>query len=192
MNLFALDEYNAATRLVVHRWIEARTDDLAPSLRQFPRLEVEQVRTARVTMPDGAVERVAPIRNEDGGQFNIREVVAGRFDDLRANFESVAERRAKLMVSFWQQWVERGLTEGSVTKASGPPTWDSLMDGLEKLALDFDADGEPKFKIVAGTGAAPLLERLGPRDAAQEARWQSLMARKKEERRARERQRRMA
>jgi hypothetical protein len=118
--------------------------------------------------------------------------VAGRLGDLRANLEAVAKRRAELMVAYWQQWVEQGVTEGSITKASGAPTWDSMMDGLEKLALGFDEDGEPKFNVVGGTGAAPLLKALGPRDAAEEARWQELMTRKKEERRARERHRRMA
>lgn len=192
MSLFALDEYNDAARRVACRWIDARTYELAPSLRLFPRYEVEHVRTARVAMVDGTVERVEPARNQDGGQLDIREAVAGRLGDLQANLEAVAERRASGLVAFWQQQVERGLAEGSIARASGPPTWDSVMDALQTLDLDFSDDGHPRFEVVAGEGSAQLLAALGPRDATQEVRWQQLMARKKEERRARERNRHMA
>lgn len=192
MRLFRLDEYNEAAGRVVYRWIDRRSDELAPSLREFPRLEVEHVRTSRMTLPDASVARIQPVRQEDGGQLNIREAVAGRLDDLRASLNGVADRRARRMVAFWEEQQARGLLAGAVAKGSGPPSWDSVMDGLEELALTFDEAGEPNIKIVAGSAAAPLLNKLGPRDAGQEQRWKELMMRKKEEARARERHRRLA
>jgi hypothetical protein len=192
MDLFRLDEYNDAVRRVAYRWIDARTTLLAPSLSLFPRQEVEYVRTSRSSMPDGSVQRVAPVHNQDGGRFDIRRAVEGDFEDLKANLEEVAQRRAKTMVAFWQELEARGLTAGSVVKAAKGPSWDTIMDGLEELALTFDDAGEPVFHIVAGTASGPLLQSLGARSAAEEQRWQELMARKGEEARARQRHRRMA
>jgi hypothetical protein len=118
--------------------------------------------------------------------------VAGRFEQLESTFDAAAMRRAKAMVAYWQEQVDRGMAQGSIVKAAGPPSWDALMDALESLDFGFDEDGNPRFKPVAGTEAADPLKALPVPTAKQRERWDALMARKKEAWLARQRHRRMA
>lgn len=187
-----LDEYNAAAAKVAYGWIDRRTPELAPSLWMFPRAEVEHVRIARVTSASDEVERIEPVRRHDEGTFDISEVVAGRFGQLRESLDQVAADRARVMVGFWQEQVDRGMASGTIVKAQGPPSWDSVMDALDSLQFGFDEQGQPQVHTVEGPSAAPLLKALGPRDAAQERRWQELMTDKIGEWRTRQRDRRMA
>jgi hypothetical protein len=192
MPLFRLDEYNDAARRQVYGWIQTRALELAPSLKLFPRIEVEHVRTSRVTLPDGRIERIEPVAREDSGQIDIREVVDGRFEQLRESFGAAASESARAQVAYWEGQVDRGLTPGTMVKVRRPVTWDSIMDALEGLAIGFDEAGEPTYGEILGQGAARTREGLPPRDAKQERRWQALMDRKRQEWRARQRNRRMA
>lgn len=192
MTLFRLDEYNGPARVAIYEWIDRRMLEHAPSLRQFPRATVEHVRTTRFTTAEGEVRRIPPRSRHDEGKMNIREVVAGRFEQLRETFDTAAIERAKAMVAYWQEQVDRGLALGSISKAAGPPSWDAMMDALENLDFGFDEHGNPRFKAVAGTAAADLLDSLPAPTAEQTHRWDALMARKKEAWLARQRHRRMA
>ncbi len=192
MTLFRLDEYNDAARLAIYEWIESRTVTHAPSLKQFPRVTVEQVRTTRFTTAEGEVKRTPPRSRHDEGKMDIREVVAGRFEQLRETFDAAAIERAKVMVAFWQEQVDRGMGQGSISKGKGPPSWDAVMDALEDLEFGFDEEGNPRFKTVAGPAAADPLKALPARTPEQERRWDELMSRKKEAWLAGQRRRRMA
>ncbi len=192
MTLFRLDEYNDEARVAIYEWIDRRVVEHAPSLRQFPRATVEHVRTTRFTTAEGEVRRTPPRSRHDEGKMDIREVVAGRFEQLRDTFDAAAIERAKAMVAFWQEQVDRGVAQGSISKATGPPSWDALIDALENLEFGFDEEGNPKFKAVAGPAAADLLESLPPPTAEQKRRWDALMTQKKEVWLARQRRRRMA
>lgn len=192
VTLFRLDEYNDAARVAIYEWIDRRVVEHAPSLRQFPRVTVEHVRTTRLTTAEGEVKRTPPRSRHDEGKMNIGEVVAGRFEQLRDTFDAAAIERAKALVAYWQEQVDRGLARGSISKATGPPSWEAMMDALEDLEFGFDEQGNPRFKAVAGTAAADLLDSLPPPTAEQKRRWDALMVRKKEAWLARQRHRRMA
>lgn len=192
MTLFRLDEYNEAARVAIYEWIDRRVLESAPSLRLFPRATVEHVRTTRFTTAEGEVIRSPPRSRHDEGKMDISEVVAGRFEQLQSTFDAAAIKRAKALVAHWQEQVDRGLAQGSISKASGPPSWDALMDALEDLEFGFDEAGNPRFKAVAGPAAADLLEALPAPTAEQQRRWEELMARKKEAWLARQRPRHMA
>jgi hypothetical protein len=192
VTLFRLDDYNDAARVAVYKWIDRRVLEHAPSLQQFPRMTVEHVRPTRFTTTEGEVRRTPPRSRHDEGKMDIGEVVAGRFEQLQSTFDAAAINRAKAMVVYWQDQVDRGMAQGSISKATGPPSWEALMDALENLDFGFDEDGNPRFKAVAGTAAADLLEALPAPTVEQRQRWDALMARKKEAWLARQRHRRMA
>jgi hypothetical protein len=192
MSLFRLEEYNRAAQRRIYEWINARTDHLAPSLRMFPTVEVEQVRPTRISTAEGEVHRIVPIERESEGKMNISAVVEGNFDQLRKTFDGAAQDRAKAMVAFWQKQADRGLLAGAVAKGKGPPSWGGIMDALEELEISFDDAGAPMFQAVGGPKAAAIFDSLPARTPAEEERWQALMARKQEEWRARKRNRRLA
>ncbi len=188
--LFRLPEYDIAAKVVAYTAIDELSMVHAPSLRLFPRRPVQHVPVARVNVDDQPPVGISPASHSDGGRFNIRAVVAGRFDDLVANFDTAAEHAAKAKVRYVQSALDQ-VTDATGNVVRGGPSWETLMAMLENAPVGFDDDGNPTFEIIAGPAAAEKFHLPEP-TAEQRAAWDALMERKRDEFRARERHRRLS
>ncbi len=128
--LFRLPEYDIAAKVVSYTAIDELSMVHAPSLRLFPRRPVQHVPVARVNVDDQPPVRISPASHSDGGRFNIRAVVADRFDDLVANFDTAAEHAAKAKVRYVQSALDQ-LTDATGNVVHGGPSWETLMAMLE-------------------------------------------------------------
>lgn len=72
---------------------------------------------------------------------------------------------------------------------SGPISYDVLIDALERVDLTFDNDGEHGAVAVMNRESYARLMQQGPPTAAQQARLDEVMRRKREEFHARRRRR---
>jgi len=189
--LFRLPEHDIAAKTVAHPAIDELSLVHAPSLRLFLRRPVPHVPVARVNIDDQPPLRIAPVPRADGGRFDIRAVVVGRFDDLVANLGTAARNTAKTKVRYMQSVLDR-VTEATGQRRPRRPSWETLMAMLENAPVGFDDDGNPTFKIIAGPAAADKFNNLPEQTAKQRAAWDALMERKRDEFRARERHRRLS
>lgn len=189
MELFALSEYVRGAGQVVYRYLDRRVEDYAPSLKLFPRVQ-RQVRTARMTQASG-VTRIDPVRRRVRSEIDAREVIAGRLDAVRRSLDQVAKQRGPALVAQWETAVATGAAGEQVVRGNQALTWETLMDAIEQVPLEFDENDQPTFRFVMGTAAGKRLRELPPMSSKQRARWKALIDRKREEFRARRRNRRL-
>jgi hypothetical protein len=123
------------------------------------------------------------------GEVDASAVVAWDLASIKRSLNRVAEQHASALVANWQAAVNAGVMGNSVVRGPKPLTWDAFMDAIEQLPIGFDDDGQPTFKVALGSEALRRLNQT-PISPAQIARWNSLLERKREEFRARQRDRR--
>lgn len=189
-SLFALREYDLAAQVAFRAAMEDLLPIIAPALKAFRVVEMEAVPTAQVPIDAQAPLAIEPEHRETSIRFNPERVVAGQLDAVFEPLLEAAEELARARLEYMRRTLET-LTDatGQVTKGA-EITWHSVMDVVESMPLKFDEAGEPTFTFWPPS-AQQRYEALLPRDAAEEKRWRELMDRKREEARARERDRRL-
>lgn len=189
MVLFRLPDYDLAACRVAYGLIEARSVAHAPDLAAFPTMPVAQVRPERVAYEPGAHITVEPVQHHGEGRFDIRAVVAGDFTQLGQELDAAARSRAQAMLAFVTSTLD-DVTDatGNVVHGTGEPSWEALMTMIEKARIGFDPDGQPTFAIWPAR-AAERFASLPPKTPEQQQRWDALMARKRREFDARQRNR---
>lgn len=144
------------------------------------------------------VLRVEPIRTEDGREMPVAEPLAVS-TDLTMSYEraiigdftevgEIAERAAhatlgQVMPSFYELIDRTTTATGNVVDAGGALTYDTLLDALEKVHIsEFDEAGHPVgMTLLMNPATAQNLQALGPPTAEQDARYQAIIQRKREE-----------
>ena len=82
---------------------------------------------------------------------------------------------------------------GQVTSSGGRPfSWDDVIDGLEKLELNFDENGEASGLTLVASPEVAAKMRSTPMTSDQDRRWRELIVRKRDEFNARRRRRTLA
>jgi hypothetical protein len=127
----------------------------------------------------------------------VEDIAKMKADTLIQSMTAAADQMALRNTKLFIEEVRRATEEvGNVVDAHGQPvSKELLLQMLEKLAIDFDQNGNPELPaIVAGTKICEALVRLGgelDNDADWERRFGEIIARKKEEWRARESDRKL-
>lgn len=187
--LFALPEYANAAGSVVSAYLDHRAVELAPSLKLI-RPSPHPVRAIRFSDSSGT-KRYEPSLEPLRGEIDGSVVVTGDLASIEQSLNLVAEQHARALVANWQGAVNAGVMGNSVVRGPTPLTWDAFMDAVEQTPIGFDADGDPTFRLAAGSEALRRLKQT-PMSPAQIARWKALLERKREEFRARQRDRRIS
>jgi hypothetical protein len=189
--VFALTEYDRAAKIGFHDAMEALALAIEPALRPFEVRQVGAVPVATVSTDAGDVIEIPPVRNTQTITFDPARVVAG---DGGAVLESLLEAATRSAAARLE--VMRGhlntLTEGmgQVVKVDREMNWEGIMAVVEAAPIGFDATGEPTF-VLWPPAAQERYDHLEQGTPDQETRWQRLMEKKREEHRARERDRRL-
>jgi hypothetical protein len=104
----------------------------------------------------------------------------------------VAEKYAEAMGTAFFQTM-RDVTEavGNAIDAGGQPfTWDLFLDGLEKMEIAFDENGQPKVQVLINPDTWRLLQAV-ERTPEHDRRLEDIMQRKRGEWNAQQRPRRL-
>lgn len=158
-------------------------------------VEVPEVYDQKIETPTGATTVL------EGVQFNVSIELSltkltngepGYFAELAYNH--AMEALDQYMPQFYQRIGKLSDDMGNTVDAKGKgPSWDLFIDTLEKRPLDFDAHGNiTGLTIVSSPEVAEAFKRLGPMTEQQTARLNALIARKKEEFNARQRNRKLS
>jgi hypothetical protein len=109
---------------------------------------------------------------------------------VAAAYETATSALDQLMPQFYAG-LDRILERtGQVTSNRGEPfSWDGVIDGLEKMELNFDENGQPSgLTMVAGPEFVEEMQST-PMTPEQDRRWREVIERKREEFNARRRRR---
>lgn len=189
--VFALPEYERQAALAFREALEALVLAFAPALRAFEVREAETVPTSRVRTPSGGAIEFAPVRNTQTISFEPGAVIDGDLAAVHDAASKTAIRMAEVRLAFMREYLE-ALTEGmgQVVRVDREMSWEGVMRVIEAAPIGFDDAGAPTFAIWP-PAAQTRYDNLGARTPEQEARWQELMSVKREEHRARQRDRRL-
>jgi hypothetical protein len=191
---FALYEYNDAVEWRSRIAMEALLGVVEPALRAFRVIEVEAVPTTHVPIDGDRSIDLAPTHLEQTVSFDAECVQRAVDGDLAAVHRALlagARWLACARVAHMKRALDT-ITEaiGQVARVGQEMTWESIMTAVKNLPIGFDAGGSPTFELWPPQ-AQLRYEALPARDADQERRWRQLMHDKREEARARERDRRL-
>ncbi|MBO4208996.1 hypothetical protein [Micromonospora echinofusca] len=183
-----LTEYDVAG----YEFLLAGTDALMratdPVYGRMRRVPMDVVSPVSVDVGEGRAVRVEPIDASSWISFDVGEAIAGERQLLLSEMAFLAQRQlAAIMSGFYSHVGE--VAEAVGNTVSGPMSWDLIIDALERVDLVFRDDGEHGGMIVMNQQTYARLVRQGPPTAAQQARVDDILRRKREEFDARRRRR---
>lgn len=120
--------------------------------------------------------------------FKLEEVEEMTHEKVLDKIDTLAREMAGQIARRGYEVIDEAAQEvGNVTSADGEPlSIDLLLEGLEKMHLSFDEEGQPSgLRLVAHPNMAPTLENIYSQ-LESHPRYQELMERKREEERVRE------
>jgi hypothetical protein len=189
--LFDLPEYDRAA----HQFIFAAITELArarsPILSMVRRETVEGGLGSRVTTDEGVMLELEAheVVLEQG--YALDEVIRGDFGGVLASLDEAADQEARSLVGALFENMRR-ITEatGMVVESKGGPTPEAILEMIDKMELSFDDAGEPKMPtLVAHPDAVAKLPPWLPEHSERLA---EILQRKREERDARRRDRKLS
>lgn len=159
---------------------------------ETPRVYVHEGNRMRTVRADGSIE-VTPFKTASAELLIKRSEVPSLTPEARLAMidkmaDEMAEKVSKNMFESLNATLEAA---GQTVDSRGKPlTVDVLLETLEKMDIEFDANGAPTgLQLVVGPAVAPTIQRLRERfetDSEVQRRHKELMHRKRMEWRARE------
>ena len=146
-----------------------------------------------IVRENGSVSEMNPREIKVGVEIKLKEIEGMNhemvLDKINSMAEGMAQEQAELMYGVMNKTAEE---TGNVASSDGKPfSIDLLLDALEKMHIEFDAEGQPSgLTFVANPKMSSSLEKILSQ-AADDPRYQALMKRKKGEWRVRESNRKL-
>lgn len=189
--LFELPEYDRAAHEFIFGAITELARARSPVLSMIRRETVEGGFGSRVTTDEGVRLELEPheVVLEQG--YKLDEVIHGDFGGVLTSFDQAADQEARSLVGALFENMRR-VTEatGMVVESKGGPTPETILEVIDKMELSFDDTGEPQMPtLVAHPNAVAKLPPWLPEHSERLA---EILQRKREERDARRRDRKLS
>ncbi|GGN07647.1 hypothetical protein GCM10009721_39160 [Terrabacter tumescens] len=178
------------------RWFNQTVQELQralhPLLAQIPRAELADgpPRIEEGEPPPPEASRLyRPMKTSHVWTVSVEDVVEFKLDQFLADTYAVAEGTGAQMVKgFFELISQVSEDHGNVIQATDRDFFDVYADAMEKIELEFDAEGNPTTTIFMHPD---LLEKLKDKKPTpeQEARLNAILERRREEWRAARRRR---
>ena len=153
-----------------------------------PKSEIVEGDKVILVRSDGSREEVEMKKAEAKVETKLEEVEEMTHEKVLDKIDILAREMAKQIAKTVYETMSEAAEEvGNVTSADGRPlSIDLLLEGLEKMHLSFDEEGQPsELKLVAHPKMSSALEKIYSQIESH-PRYQELMERKREEWRVRE------
>lgn len=153
-----------------------------------PKSEIFEGDEVILTRSDGSREEVKVKKAEGKMEIKLKEIEEMTHERILDKINTVAREMAKQIAKEGYETLSQAAEGvGNVTSADGKPlSIDLLLEGLEKMHLSFDEDGQPSgLRLVAHPKMSSALEKICSQ-LESHPRYQELMERKREEERVRE------
>ena len=191
-SLFQLPEYEQATV----QWIWTAINELMrvkdPVLQQIRQEVVEGIPPNRLTLASGEVMDMPPLKIEAQFLLPTPPLIQGDFAPVYEALETAADQGlASMMPQFFKNIADICEAAGQSIKTAGL-TYDSILEGLEGIQIDFKDDGSPRLPtLTMHPDTAAKLVALGSPTEEQNRRYQELIEKKRRDFLARRRTRRL-
>jgi hypothetical protein len=192
---FSLPEYEVAQFRFIHaavgKLMKAK-DSLYASIPEAPPWEALPI--TQNTMPSGEVVEHEPLMIESRIIIKFDDVRSCNLDALSEQVDSMAEERLSIvMPHFFSVIGKTSEAAGTGTDARGKPfSFDSFLEGLEKVEIRFDREGQPILPtLVVHPLMAQQIASLPPPTEEQQRAYDDLISRKRGEFNARRRYRKL-
>lgn len=183
-----LPEYRAAGLNFFMDGVEAlmrAQDPVYASIRMVP---VDTVGPSVVDLGGGRTVTAEPTEVTWNISLDIAEAISGGRHQLLAGMDAAArDQLGQVMSRFFAHLDDVCAATGNVTRAA--LSWDAIIEAFDQVEVAFDEDGNHGMQMVAAPETLERLLQQGPPTTEQLARWQTIMARKREEFHARRRRR---
>lgn len=161
----------------------------------IPRAEpVEAVPTTQNTMPSGEVVQNSPVMAEAKFVLRYDDIRSSSADALAEQMDGAADQNLSIVMPHLFDVLDRTCkAAGNVSNAGGKPfSFESLLEGLEKIEIPFDDNGKPELPtLVMSPAVAEQVRTLPPVTPDQQKRLDDLIERKRKEHNARRRDRKL-
>lgn len=155
-----LDEYDLACREFFREAVDAVVAASEPILGRIRRETVEVLPAMVTTVDAGEEVRQAPVQASGRALFTVAGGLAGDFDEVAVAVAQVAEQFTDaVMPNFFAQLSDLTEATGNVVRSDAGLSWESVLEGFEKVQMSFDEDGNPSGLTVTMNPAD--IERLG-------------------------------
>jgi hypothetical protein len=192
---FSLPEYEAALLKFVHngvgRLMEAKDEVWASIPRRPP---VEALPITQNTMPSGEVVEMRPMKIGFEFNFKFDSIIRCDSDELAAQMDRAADQNLAVIMPQFFKLVERTTdATGMTIDATGRPfSFELYLEGLEKVEIDFDKNGQPILPtLVMAPDLAEYIRSMPPITPDQQRALDALMDKKRKEHDANRRHRRL-
>ncbi|MEI2704338.1 MAG: hypothetical protein V9E89_03525 [Ilumatobacteraceae bacterium] len=186
---FALDEYSSAAVAFFSDAVHAvaRADGI---LAEIEVESVEALPLSQNTLPSGEVLPMAPAEVSALITLTISEGIDGRFDDYHLAIASAANDYSSQVVPHMFDHISRLCdATGNVVDGAGKSIWEAQLEMLETIAISFNEDGEPSLPQLFMHPDTAAKMGQPPEDF--QARFDSILIRRRDEWLARRRTRRL-
>lgn len=189
-----MPEYESALADLSSFLVRTMMAALDPVLGQMEHRTVDHLPGGSV--PDGvAIGFTHDINAQFRFVLDVKTLVQADFDAWAAMIHDAAEEGLSVvMPQFFAGLDEACRRAGTSVDASGRPlSWDTFLDGIAAIEIDFDDAGNPKLPaIVVSPSTLERMKMLPAFDETQNARFKQIIGRKKAAFDARRRVRRLA
>ncbi len=192
---FQVPEYDKAGREFFRRAVNEQMAAKDALFGMIAREEVEELPRNRVALASDELVETAPMTMESAFTLSREATIAGDLSDVSNAIDAAAESGlSSLMPQFFRNLAAVLDAAGQTVDAAGAPfSHDLLLDAIEGVEITFNDDGTPNMPTMfINPGMVKELEALPPATPEQDARFEAIMIRKREDFFARKRSRRLS
>ena len=189
-----MPEYEAAVAQLSYVLVGEMMAALDPVLGQIRRESVDHLPVGSAP-GDVAVGFTRGIETRFRFVLDVRALIETDLDAWATMVHDAAEEGLSVvMPQFFAGLDEASQRAGTNVDARGKPfSWDTFLDGIEAVEIDFDDEGKPKMPtLVVSPNNLERIKALPPLDEAQNARFKLIIEKQKAAFDARRRVRRLA
>jgi hypothetical protein len=176
---------------VIKRLMQKRAHGMS-IVDNVPHQPVFEGHALSIRRADGVVDQSDFHLASGAANVPVEAIKSGRLEDVLNALMPVSTEAGAAMAKYIYQTIEAGVKSvGNELSAGGKPmTAELILDALDKVLVDFDADGQPKWPTIVVHPS--LSDRLKAEDArfgsepALAQRFAEITERKREQWRARE------
>ena len=182
--LFRPTEYEQAERALVSQLLFELPVQKSPLLAMFRREVVEGARATRTELDSGALLESPGFAAGSLLSLSVDGAIDGDVDGWYRSIDESADEMTTATVRGLTEQLDASLeASGQTVDGRGQPlSWDLLLDAFDSMEWSFDQDGKPVGKsLVLSPAMAERLSALPAPTPAQDARYEAIMARKRED-----------
>ncbi|MGB7209778.1 MAG: hypothetical protein WBD27_14030 [Pyrinomonadaceae bacterium] len=183
--VFELPEYFRATSMFTYKAIQELTRRKDPFLSQIPVVEVDEIPTAKYSLPSGEILEQEPIQTTGTAILETDDLLSGELNSYYVFIDALAESLLpQLKKQFYEHLDSVCDAFGQSVNANGQPlSHELMMQVVDKKQWEFDEDGNfaEGEMMVLGESMAEQLRNLPPMTNEQKRAWDDLLARKRQE-----------